>query len=127
MAVIGFFVTVCLGLFFYWLRCRWQLVYGLVELVVALAVIILTFYPQNNYLSSVGGPSLVGLVPVLRCRYERWDLRDGARARQHPQWIAAEMALQVGTYIPRVLCVAHKGHPNNDAGFQILNRQNDGG
>jgi len=56
MAVIGIFVTVCLGLFFYWLRCRWQLVYGLVELVVALAVIILTFYPQTNYLLQEAGP-----------------------------------------------------------------------
>jgi hypothetical protein len=46
-----------LGLFFYWLRCRWQLVYGLVELVVALAVIILTFYPQTYYfLHDLSGP-----------------------------------------------------------------------
>jgi hypothetical protein len=61
MAVIGFFVTVCLGLFFYWLRFRWQLVYGLVELVVALAVIFLTFCPQNPiYLAVNAGPSLWG-------------------------------------------------------------------
>src|ERR1700680_1350556 len=60
MAVIGIFVTVCLGLFFYWLRCRWQLVYGLVELVVALAVIILTFYPQTHYLLQGAGPPWLG-------------------------------------------------------------------
>jgi hypothetical protein len=54
MAVIG---TVCLGLFFYWLRFRCRLVYGLVELVVALAVIFLTFYPQSpNYLSDTQVP-----------------------------------------------------------------------
>jgi hypothetical protein len=57
MAVIGIFVTVCLGLFFYWLRCRRQLVYGLVELVVALAVIFLAFCPQTpNYLSDNAVP-----------------------------------------------------------------------
>jgi hypothetical protein len=48
-SVIGILVTVCLGLFFYGLRCRWQLAYGLV-LAVALAVIFLTFYPQTSYL-----------------------------------------------------------------------------
>ena len=77
MAVIGIFVTICLGLFFYWL----ELSAGQLE-------------------SSLVGP---------KCRFKRWDLRDGARARQHPQRIAAEMALQVGTYIPRDLCVAHSG------------------
>ena len=57
MAVIGIFVIVCVGLFFYWLRCRWRLFYGLVELVAALAVIILTFYPQTDYfLQDNSGP-----------------------------------------------------------------------
>lgn len=44
--------AVCVALGFYWLRCRRQLVYGLVELGVGLAVIFLTLYPQTpNYLS----------------------------------------------------------------------------
>jgi hypothetical protein len=74
------------------------------------AVIILTFYPQNNYLSSVGGPPpWWGWFLSYGVGMSAGILRDGARARQHPQWIAAEMALQVGTYIPRVLCVALKG------------------
>jgi hypothetical protein len=93
MAVIGIFATICLGLFFYWLRCRWQLVYGLVELVVALAVIILTFYPQTNYLQDNSSPPWwaqsvgisagiyvmvrgldnihKGLPPKWRCKWER--------------------------------------------------------
>jgi hypothetical protein len=60
MGVIGIFVTIAFGLFFYLLRCRWQLFYGLVELVVALAVIFLTFYPQTNYFEFSQGPTLVG-------------------------------------------------------------------
>jgi hypothetical protein len=98
MALIGIFVTFCLGLFFYWLRCRWRLVYGLVELVVALAVIFLTFCPQTpNYLSdsqvppwwgwllskSVGASAGIyvmvrgldnihnGLPPKWRCKWDR--------------------------------------------------------
>lgn len=60
MAVIWIFVTVVFGLSFYVLRCRCQLFYGLVELVVALAVIVLTFYPQTNFLALVEGPPLWG-------------------------------------------------------------------
>jgi hypothetical protein len=50
MAVIGIFLTLTIGVLFYVLLCRRQLAYGLVELVVALLVIVLTFYPQTNYL-----------------------------------------------------------------------------
>ncbi|MGD0027098.1 MAG: hypothetical protein ABSC37_21165 [Xanthobacteraceae bacterium] len=46
MAVIWIFLTVAFGLLFYGLRCRCQLVYGMFELVVALAVIVVTFYPH---------------------------------------------------------------------------------
>jgi hypothetical protein len=60
MALIGIFVTVTIGLLFYVLRCRRQLAYGLIELGFALAVIVLTFYPQTNYLLLEGGPSWLG-------------------------------------------------------------------
>lgn len=51
MVVIGFFVTIVFGLGFYWLRCRCQFVYGLIELGVALIIIFLTFVPQATYLA----------------------------------------------------------------------------
>jgi hypothetical protein len=51
VAVIGFFVTVGFGLGFYLLRCRYQFVYGVIELCVALIIIILTFVPQATYLA----------------------------------------------------------------------------
>ena len=58
MAVIG---IVMIGLFFYVVRCRWQLAYGLVELGVALAVIFLTFYPQGyTVLTTEAVPPLWG-------------------------------------------------------------------
>jgi hypothetical protein len=60
MAVIGILVTVVIGLLFYVVRCRCKLAYGLVELVVALAVIIVTFYPQTNYLLLEAKPPLWG-------------------------------------------------------------------
>jgi hypothetical protein len=59
MAVLGILVTVGFGLIFYWLRSRCRLAYGAIELVVALAVIILTFYPQS-YALLYQKPPLVG-------------------------------------------------------------------
>jgi hypothetical protein len=38
------------GLFFYLVRSRWPLVYGIVEFAVALAIIFVTFFPQTNNL-----------------------------------------------------------------------------
>jgi hypothetical protein len=43
-------VTIVLGVFFYVVRFRWQLAYGVFELLAALAIIFVTFYPQTNYL-----------------------------------------------------------------------------
>ncbi len=60
MGVIWICVAISAGLSFYTLRCRNPLIYGLVELVVALAVIFLTFYPQTTYLVLEGKPSLLG-------------------------------------------------------------------
>jgi hypothetical protein len=40
-------LTVCAGLFFYWLRGQFRFIYGLCEIVVALVVIYLTFYPHT--------------------------------------------------------------------------------
>jgi hypothetical protein len=60
--VIWIFATVAVGLLFYVLRCRQQLAYGVVELVVALAVIILTFYPQTHYLEDLQVPPWWGWI-----------------------------------------------------------------
>ena len=50
MATIGIVITIVLGIAFYIMRCRWQLGYGVFEVLVSLVVISLTFYPQTNYL-----------------------------------------------------------------------------
>jgi hypothetical protein len=50
MALIGIVVAIIFGFFFYVMRCRWQLAYGVFELLVSSAVIFLTFYPQSSYL-----------------------------------------------------------------------------
>jgi hypothetical protein len=48
MAAFEVLITIGFGLFFYWLRSRCRLAYGAIELVAALAVIILTFSPQSH-------------------------------------------------------------------------------
>jgi hypothetical protein len=50
MATIGIVITIVLGISFYIMRFRWQLAYGIFEILVSLVVIFLTFYPQTNYL-----------------------------------------------------------------------------
>jgi hypothetical protein len=50
MAIIGIVITIFLGIFFYVMRCRWQLAYGVFEVLVSLVVISLTFYPPTTYL-----------------------------------------------------------------------------
>ena len=50
MAVVWILMTVVGGLLFYGLRCRYQFVYGLIELGAALTIIFLTFVPQTNFL-----------------------------------------------------------------------------
>jgi hypothetical protein len=50
-------LTIAAGTFFYWLRCRWLAWYGFSELIVALLLIYLTFFPHTNYLLLVGGGS----------------------------------------------------------------------
>jgi hypothetical protein len=50
MASVGIAVTIILGVCFYVMRCRWQLAYGVLELLVSLVIIFLTFYPQTSYL-----------------------------------------------------------------------------
>jgi hypothetical protein len=60
VAVVWILMTVVCGLLFYGLRCRYQFVYGLIELGAALIIISLTFFPQNNYLGLAAGPSWLG-------------------------------------------------------------------
>jgi len=51
MNMIFILLTVAAGLFFYWLRGRFRLIYGMCEIAVALAIISLTFYPPTYYLA----------------------------------------------------------------------------
>jgi hypothetical protein len=48
------------GVLAFWVRCRHQFWYGLCEIVVALIVVILTFFPQTGSLLLIEGPSLLG-------------------------------------------------------------------
>jgi hypothetical protein len=90
IAVIGFLLTVSLGLFFYVLRCRWVLAYGVIELVIALDVIFLI--PSADQLSFAARFFVVGLAHIQGCWSACRDLRYGARSRQHRQRLAAAMA-----------------------------------
>src|SRR3974377_761570 len=45
MANVWFVITIGVGLFFYVLRCRRILYYGVIELIVAVVIIFLTFHP----------------------------------------------------------------------------------
>jgi hypothetical protein len=49
MANIWMLVTIGLGLFFYALRCRQRLWYGLVELLVALVIFFLRFIRAQSF------------------------------------------------------------------------------
>jgi len=61
LAAAGCVALGVVALLFYRLRCRWQFVYGLGELVVGMAMIFLALYPQTpNYLSDTWGPPLGG-------------------------------------------------------------------
>ena len=74
-------ITVASGLGFYVLRCRGRFWYEVVELLVALAIIFLTFYPQGPILlATEDQPSWWGTILSRgRWRLSR-HLRHGARA-----------------------------------------------
>jgi hypothetical protein len=61
MAEICILLTITAGLFFYWLRCRFQLLYGLCEILVAVVVIHLTFLPAAIVLGT-GAVSFASLL-----------------------------------------------------------------
>jgi hypothetical protein len=46
--IMGIIWTLSRGVFFYALRCRNLLLYGVIELAVALAIIIVTYYPPST-------------------------------------------------------------------------------
>lgn len=53
------------GLVFYFMRCREPLVYGLVEVVVGMAIVVVTFFPQTpqiTWLNPTWGASLPKLI-----------------------------------------------------------------
>jgi hypothetical protein len=68
MAWVGIILTIALGVYFYVVRCRWQLVYGAIEILAALVIIFVTFYPQTNYLL------------LAESSWQGWLLRKGVGA-----------------------------------------------
>jgi hypothetical protein len=61
VAAVWILMTIVGGLLFYGLRCRYQFVYGLIELGAALTIIFLTFLPQTpSYLELAEQPSWWG-------------------------------------------------------------------
>jgi hypothetical protein len=68
MAFIAIVVTILFGIGFYIVRCRWQLAYGAIEILAALVIIFVTFYPQTNYLL------------LEESSWESWLLRKGVGA-----------------------------------------------
>jgi hypothetical protein len=94
MAVIGIIVTVAFGLLFYILRCRQRLLYGLVEFVVALAVIILTFLLSEEsswwgWLLSKGVGTSAGIYVMVRGLD---NIQQGFRLNGAPSGISYFMA-----------------------------------
>jgi drug/metabolite transporter (DMT)-like permease len=61
MAALGFLFTVLAGLVFYRLRCRHQFWYGVLEIVVGIVIIFLTWFPQTTVLI-VAEPSFFGYL-----------------------------------------------------------------
>ena len=59
MAAFWLLLLVIVGVIFYWLRSRHRFYYGIVEVVAAMLVTFLTFYPQTNYLL-INGPTFPG-------------------------------------------------------------------
>jgi ABC-type transport system involved in cytochrome c biogenesis permease subunit len=55
MAWLYIVLTIAAALFFYWLRCRWLAWYAFSEIMVALLLIYLAFFPHTNYLLINGG------------------------------------------------------------------------
>jgi hypothetical protein len=60
-------LTVIVGGLAYWARCQHQFLYGVLEIVIALVVIVLTFAPQTGFPQTassllVQGPSVWGVL-----------------------------------------------------------------
>ena len=66
MANIWMLVTIMFGVFFYALRCRQRLWYGLIELAVAFIIIFLTFHPPGPIVLAVDEPTWWGTL-LTRC------------------------------------------------------------
>ena len=64
----AYVLTTLLGVCFYVVRCRWQLVYGALEIFAALVIIFVTFYPQTNHLL------------LAEASWQSWFLRTGVGA-----------------------------------------------
>jgi hypothetical protein len=52
---VYFFAAIVFGVFLYWLRCRHRVLYGVAEILVALGLIYLFFFPQVFFLTGGGG------------------------------------------------------------------------
>jgi len=59
MGYVAAFGTVMAGIGFYWLRCRHQFWYGMIEILVAVSAIVVTWFPPFAYLL-VADPYFLG-------------------------------------------------------------------
>jgi hypothetical protein len=54
----GFFVlTVLAGVWFYWLRYKYRIVYGILEVMIAVVLMIVTIFPSQTYNLLTQGPT----------------------------------------------------------------------
>jgi hypothetical protein len=92
MAAIAIPISIVVGLLLYVLRSRCRFLYGLLELVAALAVIVLTFFPQT-YALLIQNPPVWGSVlstgaGVLAGIYVMIRALDNIHAGLRPEWRA---------------------------------------
>ena len=61
---VGFILTIPIGVFLYWCRCRHRVSYGVAEIVVALLLLYIFFFPEGPVLLGADGEWSGPLGPV---------------------------------------------------------------
>jgi hypothetical protein len=93
MGVIWTILTIAVGLAAYWFRCWRQFYYGVVEIVVALVVIIFTFYPQTyivlttDYVPPLWGSTLRKIIGASAGIYIMVRGLDNMDRGPWPNWL----------------------------------------
>ena len=69
MGWVYFVGAILFGIFLYWFRCRCLICYGVVEILVALLLIYIFFFPEGeNLLAGAVGSDRLGRCGVRFCR-----------------------------------------------------------